>query len=265
MMSPHIPIPIASVKVEACVDSVESALAAEQGGATRVELCDNLIEGGTTPSAGMIAVCCERLEIPVFVIVRPRGGDFLYSEIEFEVMRRDVARAVEMGAGGVVLGLLGRDGAVDTERTRTLIREARSLPVTFHRAFDVARDADEALDALIGIGIDRVLTSGGAATAEEGIGVIARLVHRAAGRLEILAGGGVREHNVARIVGGTGVREVHVRATSTRSSQMEYRPPVVSVDAGPVAGDDLREVTEEGRIARIVSLVGEKGACPPKV
>ncbi|HEX6927160.1 MAG TPA: copper homeostasis protein CutC [Longimicrobiaceae bacterium] len=244
------------VRVEACVDSVESALAAEAGGADRVELCDDLVEGGTTPSAGMIELCVERISIPVFVIIRPRGGDFLYSDLEFEVMRRDVTRAAELGASGVVLGLLRPDGTVDVERTRVLVEEARPLAVTFHRAFDVTRDADEALDALLEIGVDRVLSSGRAATADAGIEILRRMVERAGDRLVVLAGGGIREHNVQSIVTGTGVREVHVRGTSVRRSAMTYRNPAVTFGGRPAPADDLREATDEALIARLRMLAG---------
>src|SRR2546425_1051672 len=176
-------MPDPRILIEACIDSVESALAAEAGGAGRVELCDNLIEGGTTPSAGTIAECRACIGIPIFMMIRPRGGDFLYSEVEREVMRRDIAHAKTLGADGVVLGLLERDGTVDVERTRPLVDAARPLAVTFHRAIDVARDPEEALDALVAMGVDRVLTSGQAATALEGAVVIGGLVRRARGRL----------------------------------------------------------------------------------
>lgn len=243
-----------SVRVEACVDSLESALAAAAGGADRVELCDDLVEGGTTPSAGMIELCVERVSIPVFVIIRPRGGDFLYSDLEFEVMRKDVARAKSLGASGVVLGLLRPDGTVDVERTRVLVEEARPLAVTFHRAFDVTRDVDEALDALLEIGVDRVLSSGQAAAAEAGIATLRRMVRRAGERLIVLAGGGIREHNVQRVVAGTGVREIHVRATSIRRSGMTYRNPDVSFGGRPAPPDEVREETDAAMIATLRML-----------
>ncbi|HEX6069350.1 MAG TPA: copper homeostasis protein CutC [Longimicrobiaceae bacterium] len=251
-----------AVLVEACVDSVESALAAQAGGAGRVELCDDLVEGGTTPSAGMIELCCERVGIPVFVMIRPRGGDFLYSDAEFEVMRRDVGRAAALGAAGIVLGLLRADGSVDVERTRRLVEEARPLPVTFHRAIDVSRDTDEALDALLALGVDRVLTSGRAASAEAGLDVIARMVQRAAGRIVVLAGGGVKEENVGRIVAGAGVREVHVRGTVVRPSAMTYRNPAVDFGGRTAVPDSLLEVTDRARLERLVRLADE-AARPP--
>src|SRR2546425_4916267 len=198
----------APVLVEACVDSVESALAAARGGAHRIELCANLVEGGTTPSAGTLAVCRARLEIPIFVLIRPRGGDFLYSAAELAVMLEDVKQAKETGAQGIVTGVLRADGEIDQDRTGELIAAARPLRVTFHRAFDVCRDAGRALETLIALGVERVLTSGQAATAPEGAEAIAGLVRRAAGRIAVLPGGGVTEGNVAALVRATGVTEI---------------------------------------------------------
>jgi copper homeostasis protein len=245
------------ILIEACVDSVPSAMAAEAGGAGRVELCDNLGEGGTTPSAGAIAECRARLRIPIFVMIRPRGGDFLYSDVEYEIMRRDISQARSLGADGMVLGLLRRDGTVDVERTRPLVDAARPLPVTFHRAIDVARDAEEALDALIGMGIDRVLTSGQAPTAPQGAALIARLVRRAAGRIVVLPGCGIDETNVQRLVADTGAYEVHVRGTAMVRSGMAHRNPRV-LFRSPVPDDDLAlEVTDADRIRRMASLLAE--------
>jgi len=236
------------VLIEACVDSVPSALAAETGGAGRVELCDNLIEGGTTPSAGTIAECRARLRIAVFVMIRPRGGDFLYSDVEYDVMRRDIAHARTLGADGVVLGLLEADGRVDVERTRALVQAARPLSVTFHRAFDVARDPEAALDSLVGLGIDRVLTSGQAPTAPEGAVLIAHLVRRAAGRIGILPGCGIDETNVRELVAQTGAREVHVRGTSPVRTRMAHRNPRVSFRAAVDGDDSVLGVTDVERI-----------------
>src|SRR5256714_14191101 len=187
----------APILVEACVDSIESALAAARGGAHRIELCANLIEGGTTPSAGTLAVCRARLDIPIFVLIRPRGGDFLYSAAELAVMLEDIRRAKEAGAQGIVTGVLRADGDIDTDRTRELSDAARPLQVTFHRAFDVCRDAGRALETLIALGVERVLTSGQAATALEGADTIAGLVRRAAGRIVVLSGAGVTEDTLS--------------------------------------------------------------------
>jgi copper homeostasis protein len=208
---------------EACVDSVEAAIAAQEGGADRVELCADLLEGGVTPSVGTIRLTCKRLSIPVHVLIRPRAGDFCYSEAEFEVMRLDVEQVLELGADGVVFGLLNADGSVDRERTGALVEAARPLRVTFHRAFDMARDAHKALDELVALDVERVLTSGQEETALEGAELIAELVRRAGERIAVMAGGGVNERNVGRIAAQTGVREVHATARARVESRMEYR------------------------------------------
>jgi copper homeostasis protein len=249
-------MPEGPVLIEGCVDSVPSALAAEEGGAGRVELCDNLIEGGTTPSAGAIEEAKARLRIPVFVMIRPRGGDFLYTDVEYAVMRRDIAQAKRLGADGVVFGLLRADGTVDVERTRVLVDEARPLSVTFHRALDVARDAEEALDALMTIGVDRVLTSGQAPTAPEGAAAIAKLVRRAARRIVVLPGCGIDETNAARLVADTGVREVHLRGSALQPSAMIHRNRRI-LFRSPIPQDDLAiEVTEAERIRRLAAALG---------
>ena len=211
------------VLFEACVDSVASAIAASDGGADRIELCDNLIEGGTTPSAGMIGRCVARVTIPVVVIIRPRGGDFLYDADEAWVMERDIEVAAESGASGVVIGALAPDGTIDAALTRRLIERARPLSVTFHRAFDMTRDLRRSLDTLLELGVDRVLTSGGALTALEGAASIAALVSHANGKIAVMAGGGVRSAHAAGLVGLTGVREVHARLSESAASEMRFR------------------------------------------
>ena len=248
---------VRAILLEACVDSVESALGAQAGGADRVELCEDLVEGGTTPSAGMIEVCRERLGIPLHVLIRPRAGDFVYSDIELEVMQRDIALARRLGAHGVVLGALRSDGAVDVERTRALLGVARPLSVTFHRAFDFTPDADQALDTLIALGVDRVLTSGQAPTARDGTRTLTRLVARAAGRLAVLAAGSVNEENIAEIARRTGVREVHVRATALLESPASYRPRHLSLLKQPLPNEFDRAVTDPERIRRLSDLLAK--------
>jgi len=212
-----------SVLVEVCVDSVAGALIAQESGAARVELCADLLEGGTTPSAGTIALACERLAIPVVVLVRPRAGDFLYDATEREILCRDVAAVRRAGAAGVAIGALTADGAIDVEAMRALIDVARPMSVTMHRAFDLTRDRDESLDALLALGVDRVLTSGGAPTAAEGIAVLRALVQRAGDALTILAGGRVTADVAPRLVREAGVREVHVRGAAPVESAMRFR------------------------------------------
>ena len=217
----------AALRVEICVDSAAGALAAQQGGADRVELCDNLLEGGTTPSAGCIKVARRALKIGLHVIIRPRGGDFLYNEEEMEVMREDIRLARGLGADGVVIGCLTAEGEVDRARTVELIALARPLKVTFHRAFDMSRDPRQALEALIALGVERVLTSGQEATCLEGLEVIAALREQAAGRIIVMPGGGITPANVQRIVAATGVTEVHLSARRAVQSGMLHRNPRV--------------------------------------
>ncbi len=178
------------------MDSVASAIAAERGGAHRLELCSNLAEGGVTPSAGLIAMVRKQVTIELRVLIRPRAGDFCYSPDELDVMSRDVLLAKQLGANGVALGILDADGHVETSRSRELVKLAQPLQVTFHRALDMARDLNDALEAVLETGCDRILTSGAALTAEHGIDTIAHLVRSAANRIQIVAAGGIREHNV---------------------------------------------------------------------
>jgi copper homeostasis protein len=197
------------VLVEICVEGIASALVAGEGGADRIELCENLAIGGVTPSAGTIAVACRELPLPVHVLIRPRGGDFVYSDAEYEVMMRDVAGAKLSGASGVVLGLLDPAGAVDIGRTARLVEAARPMSVTFHRAFDEVRGPFRALEDLIDLGVERVLTSGRAARASEGLGLLDELNRRARGKLILLPGGRVGAEDLPRLA-GIGLREVHV-------------------------------------------------------
>ena len=197
--------------VEAAVETLDSALAAERAGADRIELCDNLGEGGTTPDGELVAAIVERIRIPVFVLIRPRAGDFFYSESEFDVMMRDIELTRTMGIAGIVTGALDANGRVAVKRTRSLVKAAGGLPVTFHRAIDSAADLPVALDNAIEAGVSRVLTSGGAPTAREGVEVIAALVLQARERVSIVAGGGIREHNVRQVITRTGAHEVHGR------------------------------------------------------
>ena len=211
------------MRIEICVDSVAGALAAERGGADRVELCDNLLEGGTTPSAGCVKVARRGLKIGLQVIIRPRGGDFLYDDTEMEVMRQDIQMAKDWGADGVVIGCLTDEGDIDQARTAELIQLARPMSVTFHRAFDMCRDPVKGLEELIGLGVNRVLTSGQEATCLEGLDLLTVLQKQAAGRIIVMPGGGITPRNIQKIVTSTGVSEVHLSARSTIESRMHYR------------------------------------------
>jgi copper homeostasis protein len=198
--------------VEACVGSLAEAITAEQAGANRLELCDRLDVGGTTPSASLIDEVKRRVRIPVAVMIRPRGGAFVHTAAELEQMCSDIDMARAHAADLLVIGVLDTRGRVDASRTRELVERAGSTPVTFHRAFDEVEDYAKALETLIDTGISRVLTGGGPASAIEGVGRLARLVSQSAGRIEIMAGGKVRRHNVRAIVDESGVREVHARS-----------------------------------------------------
>ena len=211
------------MRIEICVDSAAGAFVAERGGAHRVELCDNLLEGGTTPSAGTIKVARRGLKIGLQVIIRPRGGDFLYSQDELEVMREDIRIAKDLGADGVVIGCLTNEGDIDRTHTAELIALARPLNVTFHRAFDMCREPLKALEDLVALGVDRVLTSGQEATCLEGLELLATLQKQAAGRIIVMPGGGITPRNVQRIVSATGVSEVHLSARSAVESGMAWR------------------------------------------
>ena len=254
-MSNPAPLP-ADVLLEMCVDSVEAALAAQEGRAGRVELCADLLEGGITPSIGTISLACERLAIPVNVIIRPRGGDFVYTEAEFEAMRRDVAAAKDAGASGVVIGLLTPEGEVDLPRIRALIAAARPLTVTFHRAFDMARDPYAALEALLALGVDRLLTSGQEESALAGMDLIAELVRRAAGRLIVMPGGGVTPRNVGRILSATGAREVHVHIATLVDGPMRYRNPHCFMGGALRPAEFARSVTTADDVRALGAAFG---------
>lgn len=216
-------MPQQEIVVEICVDSVESAIAAERGGADRIELCSDLLEGGITPSAGLLAQARHSVGIGIFVMIRPRGGDFCYTPAEFAVMREDVRQAFRLGADGLVLGVLHRDGCVDLERTHSLVALAYPMPVTFHRAIDMTPDPVASLEDAIGTGATRVLTSGGAPQAAQGAAVIAEMVTSAAGRVGVMAGGGIVPHTIRAVAAATGATEFHASLRTAVPSPVEYR------------------------------------------
>jgi copper homeostasis protein len=209
--------------LEICLDSVASAIAAEEGGADRVELCDNLIEGGTTPSEGTIRVARERIGITLHVIIRPRGGDFLYSDDEFAVMEADVRRARELGADGVVFGVLNRDGTVDRDRNARLRELAGPLNTTFHRAFDVTPDPFAALEEIRQLGIGRILTSGQAPNVWEGLDLIRALLGAAGEDLVIMPGAGLRPETIGAFREKSGAREFHMLIDREVPSRATFR------------------------------------------
>jgi len=239
------------VLVEVCANSLASARAAQQGGADRVELCSALVEGGLTPSAAAIGLAREQLDIKLHVLIRPRGGDFCYDDTEFAVMVRDIAFCRRAGVDGVVIGLLAPDGNVDFERTRALISAARPMRVTFHRAFDMAANAHRALDNVLELGAERLLTSGQRGSAFEGRGLIADLVRRAGERLIVMPGAGIHEGNVQELVAATGAREVHLSGQTKVASRMIYRNPEVFMGVPGLPEYEIG-VTDAGKIRRVV-------------
>ena len=244
------------VLFEICVGSAQGAISAQEAGANRVELCDNLIEGGTTPSGGAVQVARKHIDIGLNVIVRPRGGDFCYSGVEFETMLRDVELAAGWGADGIVIGLLNPDGSIDAERTGVLIERIRPLPVTFHRAFDMAADPHRALEDLIALGVDRVLTSGRENSALEGVDLISDLIRRADGRITVMPGGGITERNVAKVVAGTGASEIHVAALSSVASRMTYRNPNAFMGGEFRPPEFSHDLTDVNRIRAFIQAAG---------
>lgn len=234
---------------EVCANSVESCLAAQTGGANRVELCAGILEGGTTPSYGEIAMARKVLNTArLHVIIRPRGGDFLYSPLETKIMLEDIEIARHLGVDGVVFGCLTANGDIDTVAMKELMEASHGLSVTFHRAFDVCRNPDEALEQIIELGCERILTSGQQPTAEQGIPLLKKLHRQAAGRITLLAGCGVNEKNISRIAGETGIQEFHFSARENIPSGMKYKNESVSM-GGTVHIDEYeRNVTTARRV-----------------
>lgn len=209
--------------LEICCDSLVSALNAQAGGADRIELCTNLAQGGTTPSAATIKLAKKYLDIPVYVLIRPRKADFCYTETEFEVMLENIQIAKSLEADGVVAGILLKNGDIDLERTRLLIAAAQPLAFTFHRAFDMSREPLVALEQLIDLGIENILTSGLQASAIGGKVMLKKLVKQANSRIHIMAGGGIRPHNIQELLAIEGLCHFHASAKSTVYSQMEFK------------------------------------------
>ncbi|MFZ1806692.1 MAG: copper homeostasis protein CutC [Cyclobacteriaceae bacterium] len=239
---------------EVVVYNMESALRAQEGGADRIELCDNPSEGGTTPSFGMIEQVRQNISMDLFVMLRPRGGDFCYNNYEFHIMKRDLSQCQRLSVDGLVFGILNEDGTLDKKRCKELIAKARPLKVTCHRAFDMTRDPFEALEDCIEIGFDRILTSGHRLKAIDGVDLIAELVKKANGRIAIMAGSGVNEDTVKEIVKTTGVKDVHFSATAFSDSKMQFRNPHIAA-MGDDAGSEFKYRTvDPERVKSIRSL-----------
>jgi copper homeostasis protein len=242
------------ITCEVCVEGVDGALAAAAGGAHRIEICAGLVEGGTTPSFAILSVSLERAGVDTMVLVRPRGGDFLYSEAELEVMLRDVRAVREAGAMGVATGVLTREGCVDREATARLREAAGPLSFTFHRAFDMTRDPLEALETLVELGADRILTSGQAESVPQGIALIRELVERAGERIVIMPGAGIREENVGWVLAETRAREIHFTALSWAESPMLHRNPVPRMGGTEIPGEYRRQGTDPERVRGLLAM-----------
>jgi len=243
-----------NIQLEVCANSVASAIAAQDGGAFRVELCDNLEAGGTTPSFGQILMARKLLHIKLFVLIRPRAGDFLYSDTDYDIMAADVRNCIEAGCDGIVTGLLNTDGTVDKPRCLELVRMAKQwgLGTTFHRAFDMCADQYQALEDIIELGFDRILTSGGKTTAMEGSTIIAHLVEKAAGRIIIMPGSGITDHNAADLVHYTGVTEIHASARTNVPSKMKVKNDHIIM--GDNFGDGLGvDYTDVNKVKAIIT------------
>jgi copper homeostasis protein len=245
-------------KFEVCLQSVDGAVAAQRGGANRVELCAALIEGGITPSLGTVQACRDAVDIDIMVMIRPRGGDFDYTKRELDVMAQDIRNLRGIGVTGVVFGMLEHDGKVARPQVQRLVEEAgNELSVCFHRAFDVALDPFVALETLIKLGVDRVLTSGQAATVPEGTQVLKQLVEQSAGRIGILPGCGILPENVAKMIAQTGVTEFHATAFGTLASHMRHQNPAVYMGI-PGLPEYERQVTSEAIVRQFVQAASQK-------
>jgi copper homeostasis protein len=242
-------------KVEICVDSPESAIIAQSAGADRVELCDNLIEGGTTPGYGTIVTTRKNIDIGLNVIIRPRGGDFLYSDLDYDIMRRDIDFCGECGADGIVIGILRPDGTIDVERSAMLIEMAHPMTVTFHRAFDMIRDPFSGLEDVISCGADRILTSGHKNQVFEGTDLINQLIHRAHNRIIIMPGGGINILNIESIARNTAAQEFHFTGRKTIDSGMIFRKEGIFMGGHPDIPEFSRKVADPEIIIGVIEIL----------
>ncbi len=246
-------------KIEICTNSVESCLQAQKGGAYRVELCAGIPEGGTTPSYGEIAVARKLLNIKLNIIIRPRGGDFLYSDVEHETMLHDIEMAKKLGVDGVVIGCLTADGKIDRVRNKELIDAAQGMSVTFHRAFDMCKDPFESLEQIISLGCDTLLTSGQRPTAIEGIPLLSELVAKADGKIVIMPGSGVNEDNIAILAKETKATEFHFSAREPIDSKMIYRNPNLKMGGTVVSIDEfIQNVTDADKVRRTIDKLNKE-------
>ena len=248
---------IKDYKIEICANSVKSSLEAQKGGAYRVELCAGIPEGGTTPSYGDITLARGLLDIKLNIIIRPRGGDFLYSDLEHKIMLKDIEIARNLGVDGVVIGCLTPNGDIDKVRNRELIDAAGDMSVTFHRAFDMCRNPFESLERIIDLGCDRILTSGQQPKADMGLDLLKKLVDIAGERIIIMPGSGVNEHNISEIATSTGAKEFHFSAREPIESGMIYRNPNLKMGGTSVVINEFEEqVTSSEKVRSTIEALG---------
>lgn len=240
--------------LEVCVDSVESAIAAEAGGASRIELCGSLMIGGTTPTMALLDLVKEKIDIPVYVLIRPRFGDFCYTILEFEQIKKEVIQAKQHGADGIVIGVLKPDGSLDIERMRELVEIARPLHITLHRAFDVCKQPLDTLELIKELGIHTILTSGQEQTCVQGKELLTELVRRAGSEVEILIGSGLKSSNIEEMIRATGARAYHLSGKKEIESQMLYRPKEVSMGL-PVLSEYIIWQTDEREIRKVREIL----------
>ncbi|HBC78078.1 MAG TPA: copper homeostasis protein CutC [Bacteroidales bacterium] len=242
-------------KLEICVDSVESAINAQSAGADRVEFCDNLIEGGTTPGYGSIISARNNLNIKLHVIIRPRGGDFLYSDLEYDIMRRDIEICGESGVDGIVAGILLPGGNIDVERSAKLFEFAFPMAATFHRAFDMCSDPVQGLEDVIATGASRLLTSGLKNKAQDGIELLRQLVIQSGDRIIIMPGGGIDETNAALIVTATKTKEIHLTGRKVVDSEMIFRRQGINMGGIKGVPEFSRKVADSERLKKIIGVL----------
>jgi copper homeostasis protein len=244
-------------KLEICADNIESAIVAQNAGADRVELCTDLQEGGTTPGFGSIVSARNNLNIGLNIIIRPRGGDFLYSDLEYDIMRRDIDICGECGVDGIVLGILRTDGTIDVERTAKLIEFAHPMNATFHRAFDMCSNPVLGLEEVISTGAVRLLTSGQKNKAEDGMEMISQLVHQAGERIIIMPGSGINESNIVQIARITGAKEFHLTGRKIIDSEMLYRNNRINMGDSSASNEFSRRVSDLEKIKSIVKILSK--------
>ena len=243
-------------KLEVCCYTAESAIIAEEAGADRIELCDNYSEGGTTPSFAVVKFCLEKLKIPVNVIVRPRGGDFLYSDSEYEIIKQDIIKLKEMSVNGIVTGFLNSDGEIDLEKTKETAELISPLEFTFHRAFDMCKDPFKVLEPLVNLGVNRVLTSGAKVDVDEGIDNLIKLVKLADNKISIMPGCGVTDKNLKTLIQRTDAVEYHSSAKTFVQSGMKFFNSDVTM--GKKGSDEFKKIsTDPDQIKRMINILKE--------